>query len=121
LFEVSGDQILFHVTMRNALSFERGATSIYKRAAQSFDLFLAPELRGLSAEIPTDDEVETVEFSVVNHFGSDRGGSETLDFICPVKAVRSFAANKITTQELIDKSTVLVDGVRIGLNLQLVE
>lgn len=121
LFEVSGDQILLHVTMRNTLSFERTATSIYKRAAQSFDIFLAPELRELSTNLPIDDELEAIDFTVLNHFGLERAAPESIDYICPLKSVRSFAANKITTQELIDQSTVLVGGVRIGLNLQLVE
>ena len=117
--ETSGDQRMLHFTMQNSLSFERTQSSIYKRAAQSFDLFLAPELKDISRRVPTDAGVDTLHFSVLNRLGA--GKSETVEYICPAESLRSFVENKITTQELINKSVVLVNGVRIGLDLQLVE
>ncbi len=104
--------------MQNTLSFER-QTSIYKRAAQSFDLFLAPELKGISKTVPEDASVNALRFSVLNQLGT--GKDETIEYICPMDSMRSFVEDKITTQDLINKSTVLVNGVRIGLDLQLVE
>ena len=121
LFEIYGDQILLHFTMRNTLSFDRNTTSIYKRAAQSFDLFLAPELRNLLGRLPANAGYDTLDFSVLNHFGAEKTSFETIDFICPLSAMRSFVENQITSQDLINQSIVLVDGVRIALNLQLVE
>ena len=47
--------------------------------------------------------------------------SEALEYLCPKHLVRKFANSEITNQELIDKSQVLVNGVRIALDLQLVE
>jgi hypothetical protein len=47
--------------------------------------------------------------------------SEAVEFILPAALARQFADNEITNQALIDKSQVLVNGVRIALNLQLVE
>jgi hypothetical protein len=117
--ETKGERKMLHFTMQNTLSFERNQTSIYKRAAQSFDLFLAPELKDISKRVPTDAAVDALHFSVLNRVGADK--SETIEFICPIDSMRSFVEDKITTQELIDKSTVLVNGVRIGLNLQMVE
>ena len=105
--------------MQNSLSFERSQTSIYKRAAQSFDLFLAPELKDISKKVPTDAPIDALHFSVLNHLGAEK--DETIEYICPMDSMRSFVEDKITTQELINKSTVLVNGVRIGLTLQLVE
>ena len=116
--ETSGDEKVLHFTMQNTLSFER-QTSIYKRAAQSFDLFLAPELKGISKTVPEDASVNALRFSVLNQLGT--GKEETIEYICPMDSMRSFVENKITTQDLINKSTVLVNGVRIGLDLQLVE
>ena len=116
--ETNGDQKILHFTMQNTLSFER-QTSIYKRAAQSFDLFLAPELKEISSKVPADAAVNVLHFSVLNQLGTDK--EETIDYICPIDSLRSFVENKMTTQELINKSTVLVNGVRIGLDLQLVE
>ena len=120
-FEIGGDRTLLHLKMRNTLAFERNTTSIYKRAAQSFDLFLAPELRDLTKTLSTDGEYDALEFSVLNHLGTDKDSSETIDYICPLNSMRSFVENKITSQDLINQSIVLVNGVRIGLNLQLVE
>jgi len=117
--ETDGDQRTLHFTMQNTLSFERGPSSIYKRAAQSFDLFLAPDLKDISKKVPADATVDALHFSVLNRLGADK--NETIEYICPVDTIRSFVANKITTQELINKSVVLVNGVRIGVDLQLVE
>jgi len=50
-----------------------------------------------------------------------KGSSEAIEFICPRQALRQFADAEITNQQLIDQSVVLVNGVRIALNLQLVE
>jgi hypothetical protein len=116
--ENSGNQRVLHFTMQNSLSFERGQ-SIYKRAAQSFDLFLAPELKVISKGVPADALVDSLHFSVLNHL--EAGKSETIEYICPMDSLRSFVENKMTTQELINKSIVLVNGIRIGLDLQLVE
>ena len=117
--ETEGDQRTLRFAMQNTLSFERGQSSIYKRAAQSFDLFLAPELKDISEKIPADVAVDAIHFSVLNHLGAEK--NETIEYICPVDSMRAFVANKITTQELINKSVVLVNGVRIGVDLQLVE
>lgn len=120
-FEVSGDQMQLHLTLRNEKSFDRNGSSIYRRAAQSFDLLLAPELRGLSRNLLSNDDFDALDFSVVNQFGVSLPGTETIDYICPVKTLREFVANQITNQELINRSVVLVNGERISLNLQLVE
>ena len=47
--------------------------------------------------------------------------SEAREFICPRKALKQFVNAEITNQQLLDESMVLVNGVRIALNLQLVE
>ncbi len=47
--------------------------------------------------------------------------SEAVDFVMPKHLAQQFANSEITNQQLIDKSQVLVNGVRIALNLQLVE
>jgi hypothetical protein len=121
LLEHSGDQVLLHVSLQNSLSFNGAESSIYKRAAQSFDLFLAPGLRELMKTLPTDAKYDALKFSVVNRVSNGMTPSETIDYICPVQSTRSFLDNKITSQDLINQSMVLVNGVRIGLNLQTAE
>jgi len=120
-FEISGEQTVLHFTFRNTLPVGREAMSIYKRAAQSLDLFLAPQLRGLERELAPAEDIDALNFSVLNQVGVGSAGAETIDYICPAKSVQAFVANKISTQELISQSVVLVNGVRISLNLQLVE
>ena len=115
-------QVYLQITLRNPALFDRNGTSIYKRAAQSFDLFLAPQLKGLLAKIPSDQEITGVDVTVLDEFSrAASSSSEALEFICPLSPLRQFADAEITNQDLISQSVILVNGVRIALNLQQVE
>jgi hypothetical protein len=120
-FAVYHNQIVLQLTMRNPRAFEAGTSSIYKRAAQSFDLFLAPQLKALVQALPSDASYDGLDVSVLNQIGAGKSSSEAVEFICPSKSLQAFAKDEATTQQLIDQSIVLVNGVRIALNLQLVE
>ena len=121
-FMVFRDQIALQMTLRNSLQFGPAKGSIYKRAAQSFDLFLAPQLKDLSDRISPDVEFQFFDFSVLNKLSpGPKGTSEAIEFICPRVAVKQFVNAEITNQQLLDQSIILVNGVRIALNLQLVE
>lgn len=120
-FEVSGDQTVLHLTLRNTLPLEHGASSIYKRAARGFDLLLAPQLRDLSRRLPVDEGYNALDLSVLNELEIGSASPEIVDYICPLSGLRSFVESKITSQDLINQSVVLVNGVRIGLNLEAVE
>ena len=62
------------------------------------------------------------DFSVLNRLSPGvKGSSEAIEFICPRTALKQFVNAEITNQQLLDQSVVLVNGVRIALNLQLVE
>jgi hypothetical protein len=116
------NQVLLQVTLRNRLRFSQDSGSIYKRAAQSFDLFLALQLKDLLDTAPAEAPFEGYDMTVLNQLGSEPGpSSEAIEFICPRNALRQFADADITNQQLIDESIILVNGVRIALNLQLVE
>jgi hypothetical protein len=120
-FAIYHDQIVLQFTLRNPTLFDKTSGSIYKRAAQSFDLFLAPQLKLLLQKLPTDAALDDLDFSILNRVGSEKDSSEAVEFICPLKSVRSFTDDAMTTQDLISHSIVLVNGVRISLNLQAVE
>jgi hypothetical protein len=121
-FVVFHGQVALQMTLRNSLQFGPAKGSIYKRAAQSFDLFLAPQLKDLSERIPLDLEFQLFDFSVLNKLSPGaKGTSEAIEFICPRNALRQFVNAEITNQQLLDQSVILVNGVRIALNLQLVE
>lgn len=121
-FVVFRNQFFLQLSLRNPQSFDRDATSIYKRAARSFDLFLAPQLKPILDKIPGSSEIGGLDITIVNDLASkSTHSSEALEFICSLKALRQFVAAEITNQELINQSVVLVNGVRIALNLQQVE
>jgi hypothetical protein len=122
-FVVDHKQLVLQLTVRNSLAFEKNSSSIYRRAAQSFDLFLAPQLKALlpKLQLPADARIGALDFSVLNRLGNEKDSSEAVEFICPLGSIRSFVEDEITSQDLIDQSLVLVNGVRIKLNLERVE
>jgi hypothetical protein len=121
-FVIYRDQVVLQMTLRNTLHFPSDSGSIYKRAARSFDLFLATELKDLLDKVPADAPFDAYDITVLNQLGTEpRGSSEAVEFVCPRSVLRQFVNADITNQQLVDKSIVLVNGVRIALNLQLVE
>jgi hypothetical protein len=123
-FVVVSKQMVLQMTLKNSTRFDPDKTNIYKRAAQTFDLFVAPKMKDILDRVPGDLPVDYYDFSVVNplsptSLGKER--SEAIEFLLPKSLAQKFANTEITNQELIDKSQVLVNGVRIALNLQLVE
>ncbi len=121
-FGVYQNELILQLTLRNTLQFSPDSSSIYKRAAQSFDLFLARELKTILEKVPADANFDAYDFTVLNQLGPDqRSSSEAIEYIFPRKVLQQFVNAEITGQQVIDQSVVLVNGVRIALNLQLVE
>lgn len=121
-FVVFQGKLVLQMTLKNSLPFGPAKGSIYKRAAQSFDLFLAPQLKDITARISPDVEFQLFDFSVLNKVSqTTKETSEAIEFICPRHALEQFVNAEITNQQLLDQSVILVNGVRIALNLQLVE
>lgn len=121
-FVVYRNQIVLQMTLRNTLHFAADSGSIYKRAAQSFDLFLALQLKDLLDKVPAEASFDGYDITLLNQLGSDpHSSSEAIEFICPRRALQQFTDADITNQRLIDQSIVLVNGVRIALNLQTAE
>lgn len=121
-FVIFHDQMALQMTLKNSVIFGPAKSSIYKRAAQSFDLFLAPLLKDISERVSPDVEFQLFDFSVLNKLSPGaKETSEAIEFICPRRALEQFVNAEITNQQLLDQSIVLVNGVRIALNLQLVE
>jgi hypothetical protein len=116
------NRIYVQVTLRNPEAFDKSTTSIYKRAAQSFDLFLAPLLHPILDKVPNDPRIAGLDITVINQLKSGlTPSSEALEFVCPLPDLREFGDSEITNQDIINRSIVLVNGVRIALNLQQVE
>jgi hypothetical protein len=121
-FALFRNRIYLQLTLRNPTVFDPNATSIYKRAARSFDLFLGPRLKSLLAKTPNDPSIAGLDITVLTEFSAEAASSsEAIEFVCPIGPLRHFADADITNQDLINQSEVLVNGVRIALNLQQVE
>jgi len=121
-FVVFQNKIALQMTLKNSLQFGPAKGSIYRRTAQTFDLFLAGQLKELTEKVPKDLSFQLYDFSVLNKLSpGPKGTSEAIEFICPKAALQQFVNAEITNQQLLDQSIILVNGVRISLNLQLVE
>lgn len=123
-FVVVSKQMVLQMTLKNSTRFDPDRTNIYKRAAQTFDLFVAPMIKDILDRVPNDLPVDYYDFSVVNLLSPNFAGkerSEAIEFLLPKTLAQKFANSEITNQELLDKGQVLVNGVRIALNLQMVE
>jgi len=123
-FVVVSKQMVLQMTLKNTARFDPEKANIYKRAAQTFDLFLAPKMKDLLERIPGELPFDYYDFSVINPLLSNSGGkerSEATEFLLPRTLAQKFVNLEITNQELLDKGQVLVNGVRIALNLQMAE
>jgi hypothetical protein len=123
-FVVVSKRMVLQMTLKNSTRFDPEKMNIYKRAAQTFDLFVAPKMKDVLDLLPNDLPIDYYDFSVVNPLTTTTLGkerSEAIEFLLPRDLAQKFANSEITNQELIDKGQVLVNGVRIALNLQLVE
>jgi len=123
-FVVVSKQMVLQMTLKNMTQFDPEKTSIYKRAALTFDLFVAPKVKDVLDQIPGDVPVDYYDFSVINTLkpgSSGKASSEAIEFLLPRIPAQKFANSEITNQELLDKGQILVNGVRIALNLQMAE
>jgi hypothetical protein len=98
------------------------AGSRYKMAALAFDDHISHMVRPMMAYFKGDLDFDGIAFSTTIHQGdktSTAQGNEAVEFFFPVDALRCYEAYDCTGQQLIDQGTVLINGERVGLDLQL--
>jgi hypothetical protein len=95
-------------------------TSRYKLAALAFDDHVSHLIRPLLTYFPPDVAFDGVDFSTTIHLPGD-GKSEAVEFFLPYRAMRCFASYDCTGQQLLDASTVIINGERAALDLQVAE
>jgi len=70
-------------------------------------------------------EFDGIAFSTTIHFPagktSSTQGSEAVEFFFPTAALRRYEAYDCTGQQLIDQGSVLINGERVSLDLQVAE
>ena len=95
--------------------------SRYKQAALAFDEHISHLIRPLLEFFPGDVDFDGIDFSSVIHLKSGDAKTESVEFFFPVRAMRCFASYDCTGQQLINAGTVLINGERSELDLQVAE
>lgn len=96
------------------------ASSRYKLAALAFDEHISHLIRPLLDFFPADVDFDGVDFSTSIHAGSD-SKSESVEFFLPYRLMKCFASYDCTGQQLLDAGTVIINGERAALDLQIAE
>ena len=98
--------------------------SQYKLAALAFDRHVAHLIRPVTGYFKDSGDFTGIDFSTSVRLAGVRAegeGSEAVEFIFPLTALRSYAQFDLTGQQLIDAGIVLINGERAGLDLQSAE
>lgn len=95
-------------------------SSRYKLAALAFDESVSHLIRPLLNYFPSDAEFDGVDLSTTVH-ASDDAKSEAVEFFLPFRMMHCFASYDCTGQQLLDAGTVVIDGERSALDLQIAE
>jgi hypothetical protein len=96
-------------------------TSRYKQAALAFDEHVSHLIRSLLDYFPGEVDFDGVDFSSVIHLKGGEAKAESVEFFFPNRMMRCFANYDCTGQQLINSGTVLINGERSELDLQLAE
>jgi hypothetical protein len=104
------------------------AGSRYRMAALAFDEHVAhlirPVLGYFKPDPKQDPQFDGIGFSTTVHLSGKAqpaAGSEAIEFFFPLDALRCYEAYDCTGQQLIDAGTVLINGERVSLDLQMAE
>jgi hypothetical protein len=98
--------------------------SRYKMAALAFDDHIAHFVRPMMAYFKGDLDFDGIAFSTTIHQEDKTPatqGSEAVEFFFPADALRCYETYDCTGQQLIDQGSVLINGERVSLDLQLAE
>jgi hypothetical protein len=107
---------------------ESAAGSRYRLAAMAFDDHIAhlvrPVLGYFKADPKQDPQFDGIGFSTTVHVAGKNqpaSGTEAVEFFFPLSALRCYDSYDCTGQQLIDAGTVLINGERVSLDLQIAE
>ncbi len=98
--------------------------SRYRMAALAFDDHISHLIRPVLGYFKDDTQFDGVSFSANLHLASKAGANastEAVEFFFPFSALRCYERYDCTGQQLIDSGTVLINGERVGLDLQIAE
>jgi hypothetical protein len=126
-FIVFRGSIFLELSLNTTLN-EAAAGSRYRLAAMAFDDHIAhlvrPVLGYFKPDPKQDPKFDGIGFSTTLHLpGKNQAssGSEAVEFFFPLAALRCYETYDCTGQQLIDAGTVLINGERVSLDLQVAE
>jgi len=107
---------------------EAAAGSRYRLAAMAFDDHIAhlirPVLGYFKPDPKQDPKFDGINYSTTIHLSGKNqpaSGSEAVEFFFPLATLRCYETYDCTGQQLIDAGTVLINGERVSLDLQIAE
>jgi hypothetical protein len=115
--------IYLELSMTTALS-ESASGSRYKLAAFAFDEHIAHLIRPMLAYFKEESRFDGIGLSTTIHLpgkAAATNASEAVEFFFPFSAMRCYGRYDCTGQQLIDAGSVLINGERVSLDLQIAE
>jgi len=115
--------IYLELSMNTNLS-EAPVSSRYRLAALAFDDHLSHLIRPVLGYFKDDSQFDGLGFSATIHLATKptaNASSVAVEYFFPFKALRCYESYDCTGQQLIDSGTVLINGERVGLDLQVAE
>ena len=104
---------------------ESAAGSRYRLAALAFDEHIAHLLRPTVEYFKGDQNFDGVGYSTTVHLNAKSSAAtanpEAIEFFFPLSAMRCYATYDCTGQQLVNEGTVLINGERVSLDLQIAE
>lgn len=95
-------------------------SSRYKLAALSFDEHISHLIRPMLTYFPADVDFDGIDFSSTIHI-ADGTSPLAVEFFLPFRMMRCFASYDCTGQQLLDSGTIVLNGERGALDLQVAE
>ena len=121
------ENIFLELSLSTMLN-EAAAGSRYRLAAMAFDDHIAhlirPVLGYLKLDSKQDAKFDGIGYSTTIHLpgkNQPATGSEAVEFFFPLASLRCYETYDCTGQQLIDAGTVLINGERVSLDLQVAE
>ena len=114
--------IYLEISITTALHETAG--SRYRLAALAFDDHVAHLLRPVLAYFKDDPKFDGIGFSTTVHLPGKPAANatpEAVEFFFPFPALRCYEQYDCTGQQLLDASTMLINGERVSLDLQVAE
>jgi hypothetical protein len=126
-FIVFRDALYLQLSLNTDLTDSAGG-SRYRLAANAFDDHIShlvrPALGYFKDDVKPEIKFDGISFSTTVHIAEKKGSpaiSEAVEFYFPFAALRCYQKYDCTGQQLLDSGTVLINGERVGLDLQVAE